>query len=162
MATVSIEIEGLDELRRKLGQNIEPALQGAMMAAAAELQNLIAPYPPESVANRPNIRSGQTGSPRWYERGYGTRWLRLVKGGYGGNPTSEMLNRQWSIAKLGRTGAQLRNRASYAKYVHGEKDQPAFHAGRGWKTEMWGIRQILNNKTIERMVKAALMARFGR
>ena len=59
-------------LKRALGVRMSPVLSGITMAVIAEIENKLTPYPPSSEANRP----GGPGS-RWYERGYGSRWVTM-------------------------------------------------------------------------------------
>lgn len=122
----TMHIEGLPELMRKLEAIKGSAwMRNALRAVAITMKDAIAPYPPGSEANTPNQR-------RWYERGYGTRWLRK-DGTVGGKRTSQTLGRNWST-RIEATRAILGNGASYARYVHDKDLQPAFHRARGWKT----------------------------
>lgn len=121
-----LEIRGIDELERKLGL-VEAALRlgPILRAAASSIKNEVARYPPSSIANSPTQR-------RWYERGFGPRWMRR-DGSVGGSRTSETLARRWTT-RVSANEARVGNNASYAPFVQGRDQQAAFHARRGWKT----------------------------
>lgn len=140
---------GIEEIERKLSVDLGPAMRGATKAIAAEIQGKIAPYPRSTSANSP----AGPGS-RWYERGYGPRWMRK-DGGVGGRKTSETLGRRWGITSH-RTSATLSNKASYAVYVHGAEKQARFHSRRGWKTDKWAIKQVWQDGTVEKIIDWAI------
>ncbi len=123
-----LEIRGIDELERKLGK-VEAALRlgPILRAAALSIKNEVARYPRHTIANSPANPTG-----RWYERGFGPRWMRR-DGSVGGSRTSETLGRRWTTRASPRE-ARIGNNASYAPFVQGRDQQAAFHARRGWKT----------------------------
>lgn len=126
MATLTIK--GIDELRAKLGAlEAGKLLRPVMTAAVERAKSAIAVYPPASEANTPNQR-------RWYERGWGSKWMR-ADGTVGGKKSSEMLGRSWttSVAQDGRS-AEVGTKVTYAQYVQDRDFQPAFHKNRGWRT----------------------------
>ena len=134
---------------RRLRSDIEVPLASVRMAVAAEIQDRLAPYPPASEANDPS-------RPRWYERGFGTRW----RGGRGGNKTSQMMNRQWDLRAISTT-AVLRNMATYSAYVHhdpadGGPHQAWFHGPRGWRTDKQVIAQVISDGTVQEITVIAL------
>ena len=100
-----------------------------MFAAGIYLKGVISEYPGSSSANSPKPYPG-----RWYERGYGTRYVRK-SGGVGGRRTSQTLGKRWSVKKenAGMT-VIVGNNASYAKWVQGANTQARFHKARNWKT----------------------------
>lgn len=131
-------IKGMNKLIRKL--DTLGKLQGAkrgLKAGALHVKGKIAKYPPSTTANSPGNPTG-----RWYERGYGPRWLRKRKGGVGGRKTSETLGRKWTTAErnAGLTHI-IGNNASYAEYVQSEEKQAKFHGQRGWKTDEEVLRE---------------------
>lgn len=123
-----IQINGVSELIQKL-ERLERLsfLYPAIAAATLHVKGKIAKYPPSSEANTPNQR-------RWYQRGYGSKWMRR-DGSVGGSKTSETLGRKWTTetANGGLTGV-VGNNVSYGPYVQDAEKQAAFHAARGWKT----------------------------
>jgi hypothetical protein len=145
----TIRIEGLDRALALLNPQIEPALQAATKAIALEVQNVIAPYPPATAAN-------DSGQARWYERGFGSRWRRK-DGSIGGSKTSEMLNRSWAIRAVGRWGASVGSRASYAPFVHSKDRQARALQRIGWKTDEAAISQVLASGVVRRIVSQALV-----
>lgn len=141
---VSIEIEGLEELRkqldpRRMDKFARIALEGGAGIIHAEAQR----YPPKSSANRPNAAG------RWYERGYGPKWQRQ-DGTVGGIHSSEQLGKQWTqkIKRL-RDGweAIISNKVgqTYGRYVQDEEKQAHFHKARGWQT----VQSIATKKANE-------------
>ena len=121
---VSIKIEGIEEVVKKLGRaTATSTISPAIKAATLHLKGTIAIYPPSTVANSPS-------QPRWYERGYGPRW-RLAGGGIGGRKTSENLGRKWTTRTQGLSG-MVGNNVSYAPFVQGLR-QARFHKRHGWR-----------------------------
>jgi len=124
----SVKINGLEEITAKL-KKLEDmkAIVPALRAGALHVKGKIATYPPSSEANTPNQR-------RWYERGYGSKWMR-ADGSIGGRKTSEMLGRKWTIGERNAGLTQVvGNNASYGPFVQDAESQAAFHGRRGWKT----------------------------
>jgi hypothetical protein len=140
-----IEITGITELTRKLSANIEAGLQPALLAIAAALQNVIAPYPPApTYQNR----------KRWYERGYGNRWRRK-DGSIGGRKTSQFLNRSWYSEPRDSVTVVLGNRATYAPWVHGTR-QTKVNQEYGWVNVATGKDRVVQDGTITRIIDTAL------
>ena len=126
----SVTIKGLDKLLRKL-DNVASlsAARNALRAGALHIKGKVDTYPPSTIANSPSNPTG-----RWYERGFGPRWVRKRTGGIGGSKTSETLGRKWTTAsEAGGLRQVIGNNVSYGEYVQGEK-QASFHRSRGWKT----------------------------
>ncbi len=151
-----IHISGLAEAQRLLGIDFDPALKAATQAIALEVQGRIAPYPPATEANSPGNATG-----KWYERGYGPRWLRK-DGSVGGRKTSEMLGRRWAIRAVGRIGHLIGNAASYARFVHSADEQTMVHARHLWVTDRGVIEAVVRDGTVRRVVVQALLAALRR
>lgn len=136
-APITIRLEGLPELERKLGKlKAGEYKRGILGAAGADIRNYLVWYPPSGPGNKP----GGPGS-RWYERGYGTRW-QTKAGQVHGRRTSERLGSKWAV-KVESSGdrAVIGNNASYAPIVQDEDEQPAFHTARGWRTVQGAVRE---------------------
>lgn len=156
---LAMRIEGLAALQTRFkGVNFKPALRTATRAIALEIQGIVAPYPPETAANmKPGwfvIGGGKRGN-RWYERGYGTKWLRR-DGSEGGRKTSQMLNRQWNVQRHGDIGAVLGNKASYSPFVHGADQQASFHAAHNWRTDEAGVKHVSQTGAANKIVNSAI------
>jgi hypothetical protein len=127
---MSEPIRGMSKLLRKLNSLRE--LRGAkrgLRAGAVHIKGKIAIYANSSEANTPNQR-------RWYERGYGPKWLRK-DGSMGSRKTSETLGRKWTTESRNNGLTQVvGNNVSYAPYVQSEENQAGFHKARGWKTDV--------------------------
>lgn len=146
--SVNIEIKGIEKVRAKLGdlQN-RTYMMGAMAAATSEVKDWIAEYPAASEANSPREFNGyyslasHKALNRWYERGYGPRWVRK-DGSIGGAKTSETLGRRWTtrVKERGMRGV-VGNNASYAPFVQDADRQATFHQKRGWRTVQDAVRE---------------------
>lgn len=145
-----IQIDGLDELLDALetaAEQAQPMLEQAIARSLAAIQGRVREYPPASEANQPRT-TYQTPPPRgrdpnrWYERGYGTKWI-TAEGQVRGKKTSRFLGRQWTqrvqTVDIGVVGV-LGNSAPYADEVQGRK-QKTYHARRGWITLDTAIEQ---------------------
>ena len=152
----SITITGLDEVRKALGTSFRPAIDTGLKTLAGEVQNEIAPYPRATVANSPSSPTG-----RWYERGYGPKWLTKA-GAVHGRQTSQTMNRRWAIRQRRALAWQVGNSATYSPYVHAERQQARFHAIRGWVTDAAAIKAVVGSGRAKRIIIAALVARINK
>jgi len=133
--TDGVEVQGMDEWIRRLQKAGDLSqLRGTMQAATLMLQDEIAAYPPESEANVPYQR-------RWYERGFGPRWL-LKDGTVRGTRTSQTLGRKWTT-RVSADGLQgvVGNNVTYGPYVQSKAKQTRYHKARGWKTDVEAIEK---------------------
>jgi hypothetical protein len=146
---------GLDEVLEKLDKNARPYVQKGSMAIAKEIEGTVGKYPPAGPYNMP----GGPGS-QWYKRGYGSRYMTVggVVRDYG---TSEDLGKKWTVAKLGKTGASLKNPASYAKFVHSAEDQCQFHGAHGWVTDEDAVRKVVDSGVIPDIMIDAIFHGIG-
>ena len=133
--SAKIRIKGMKELMAKIDtlEQME-GVRRAMRAAGVHVKGKASEYAPSSEANQPNQR-------RWYERGYGSRWLR-ADGSVGGLQTSETLGKRWTNRERNRGLTQvIGNNASYGPYVQDADFQAAFHKRRGWKTTQTVVKE---------------------
>ena len=129
---ITVRVEGLDSLLKKLGRLGLAVYKPAIAEGAAHIKNAIATYPPRQLGRKQPpktmrqriflinaINDGTIDFP--YRRGR--------------SPGSETLGRRWTVEFRddGKT-AIVGNNASYAKFVHDPNEQSAFHKGGGWKT----------------------------
>ena len=123
-------IRGDEELQRKLGKLKDLSfLKPVVRAGAVVVKGYMAQYPESSEANRPNDKG------RWYERGYGPKWIR-ADGTIRGRQTSETLRKRWTTAsRKGGLAQVIGNNASYARPVQDAEQQAKFHGRRGWRTD---------------------------
>lgn len=135
---------------------MEVLLDPVLEAFALEVQNTVMPYPPATIANSPS-------NPKrhWYERGYGSRWV-VKSGEVHGRNTSQMMNRRWSAAKIGRLRWVIRNAATYSGYLHSAAHQARWAGPRGWRTDDWAVRQVLATGKLGAMVRQRLRYLFSR
>ena len=147
----SITIKGLDKLLRKL-DNVASlsAAKNALRAGALHIKGKVDTYPPSTIANSPSNPTG-----RWYERGYGPKWVSKRTGVVSGYETSETLGRRWTTAsEAGGLRQVVGNATSYGEVVQSKEKQARFHASRGWKT----IEQVVEEEsdTVVRFVQAEI------
>jgi hypothetical protein len=144
-------IKGMNKLIRKLNSLAElKAAKRGLKAGAVHIEGKMRQYPAESGANKSRaFVSG--GNNRWYERGFGPRWVRK-DGTWGGKKTSKVLSKQWTIDER-MNGLQwvVGNNVSYAPFVQSYEKQAHFHKERGWITD----EQVLKDegKTVLEFVK---------
>lgn len=150
----AIRIQNLDKVKRVLSTEFKPALRTATEAIAQQIQSEVAPYPAATVANSPAQR-------RWYERGFGQRW-RTKSGAVHGRRTSQMMNRHWGIARSGQVGATLSNIATYSPYLHDADKQVRWAAPRGWRSDEYAIKRVVDTGAARRIVVQAIMAALRR
>ena len=129
----SVKVQGLDKATRMLHRaDANTALIVGLEYGLKQLQQEMR-YPPTSEANVPNEKG------RWYDRGYGTRYMR-ADGGIGGKMTSHPLKGGWKskLFKGNSPKGVLSNTAPYSPYVQGDPrrkpGQAKFHRDRGWKS----------------------------
>ena len=124
---IYIDVKDIARIAKKL--DVMPVFKSGIFAAGTYLKGVLREYPGSSIANSPKPYPG-----RWYERGYGTRYVRK-SGGIGGRKTSETLGKRWTVKKENNGMTVIvGNNASYAKWVQGHNTQARFHKSRGWKT----------------------------
>lgn len=120
---LQIEVKGIDKLMKAFARFPREIARYMSQAGHESANRVILPtkglqnYPPETAANKPPTP--------YYIRGRGMQYAKR------NNFSSENLGKQWYAQ---RTGADMRigNRASYARWVHGEEQAKAM--GRiGWK-----------------------------
>lgn len=123
MSDFKIEVKGLDKLEaglQKFPHEIAKYLQQAGDESAKRVilkEKGLQLYPPATEANAPPVP--------YYVRGRGTQTAS------GNKYNSERLGTQWYVEPEG-LGTRIGNRASYAKWVHGE-EQAHFMAPKGWR-----------------------------
>lgn len=149
--SLDFDLSELQQYLRKMEATADlDFVKGALRVEAGAIQKEAGEYPRLKARRRT-----ASGIQKWYERGYGPRWSTR-SGGVGGTRTSERLRNRWSI-KTERNGVRIRNRASYAEFVHGEK-QNRVHGQTGWKR----IKEVVEDhlpgiqKRIIRMIKKGL------
>ena len=142
-----LKIEGLEQVIAKLDKMAGVVwLRTTLITAAIMVKNEVAKYPAASEANTPYQR-------RWYQRGWGTKWMRK-DGSVNGRQTSETLGRRWHYKRVESAGEMqmvIGNNASYAPFVQGAEKQAAFHKSRGWVTAEAALEQA--RPMIMRMVQ---------
>ena len=104
-----------------------------LLRAVLELKDLAAAYP---VAGRWNSAPGTKGDDRWYQRGYGSRWLRK-DGTFGGSNTSQRLQQSWNteVQRQDEFTASAFTDVTYAPYLlDEEKPRVNWAQSHGWQS----------------------------
>ena len=157
---VTVKITVPPDLQRALGADMRKAVKRASLDLANELERTMSDYPPPSEANKPRGWGSAIGiasrkaQNRWYERGYGPRWVRK-DGSWGGRKTSAQLEHSWNVASKG-WGAIVGSDAPYSPAVQHYKEQAWFHKARGWVTDKMAVDKLLASGKVDRAVKAAV------
>jgi hypothetical protein len=141
---IDVRTTGIDPWVSGLSTSLDPAFRAMTTGVAAELQDVLAPYPPAPTPGNP-----------WYERGYGTKYRRR-DGRITGRKTSESLGRSWSIASRSARVAVLMNKASYGAWVHDSESQTSRHERTGWQTEETAADALHRSGAIEEIAEAAI------
>lgn len=151
MAELKVSLEGLDKVLQYLDtQRYRRAVRLGLEILGAEVHNLIATYPPATIANSPANPTG-----RWYQRGYGPRWRRK-DGSVGGRKTSQQLGQSWTT-KVSNWQAVVGTKATYAPFVQSAEDQAAFHKARGWKTDQDVLQEVVVTGKARRAFETAIL-----
>lgn len=128
-AEFKVDVQGIEKITRaisKFPRQIASSLNGAGQEAAKDVvlpTEGLRSYPPATDANYPPTP--------FYIRGRGMQ-RGGVRGAAYNDGKSERLGTQWKVTKAGQFGTSIANRASYAKWVHGE-EQASFMAPKGWR-----------------------------
>lgn len=123
MPVIKVTITGLKELQAAIAKFPKQSAIYLGKAGKEAADRVILPeeglkkYPPATGANAPPTP--------YYIRGVGTQYLSKNLG------NSERLGTQWYV-KSASFKTEIGNRASYAKWVHGE-EQASFMAPKGWR-----------------------------
>jgi len=150
-----ITITGLTEVRKMLsGADFAGAMSAATLGIAQGIKEKTAPYPPQTIANSPSNPMG-----RWYVRGTGG-FERKADGTVVQTSSSQDMIHKWQTQKRGRMSHLLQNIATYSRYLHSAADQVGWAGQRGWKTDQWGIEQVVDQGIAKRIIVAAIMGAF--
>ena len=120
---MQVEVKGLDQLMAAFRKFPKQVARNMSTAAREAANDVILPtrglqrYPKLTDANRPPTP--------YYLRGTGMVYKNHTK------MTSENLGKQWNVKREGYL-ARIGNRASYAKWVHGEEQAKAM-GEKGWR-----------------------------
>ena len=121
--SINIEIKGMDKLLAKLDK-FPFQIKRNFIAAGREAGHRVI-LPTEGLQNYPPATRANEPPTPYYIRGKGTQ--TATKNYF----NSENLGKQWYMRREG-LGMRIYNRASYARYVHGDEQAKAM--GRiGWK-----------------------------
>lgn len=104
------------------------ARQRVLTKAGDELKKILAIYPPAGIWNRP---PGTRGDNRWYERGYGSRWLRN-NGSMGGTNNSQQLDRSWVSEKRDEFTQSVNTGVTYAPFLLDPAQRVNWAVSHGW------------------------------
>ena len=146
--SIRIEIRGMKELQAALArfpQKVKQCMQDAGREAAEELLDN------KGLRDYPGLTSANTPPAPYYIRGEGMVYKSGPRGG------SENLGTQWDVdAQDFKT--TVKNNASYAKWVHGDKSQARVMAAIGWRKlfetakERAGSMGVIYNRWVNKLL----------
>ena len=110
--------------------------------ASEELKKIMAIYPPPGIWNRP---PGTRGDNRWYERGYGSRYMR-ANGSVGGKKTSQQLDKSW-VSKADTDSANVYTEVTYAPFLLDPDQRVNWANAHGWVSVDKTVEQFENRFT---------------
>ena len=133
---IRIEVKGLKELEAAIAKF--PQQSAKYMGQAGEEVAKKVIFTTEGLKKYPPLTDANAPPTPYYIRGRGTQ----TKSGNTGK--SEKLGTLWYAKAQGYSTA-VGNRASYAKYVHGDDDQATFMAPKGWRK----LKEVAEEKITE-------------
>jgi len=153
--SVTLRIEGLDQLRRKLGRGVEPAISAATLAIAEEVRSEMGRYPGPS--HSPVLWKSQKQKAAYFasRKGLPLKYSRQS------DPMSQRLGPSWFSAKHGSIGAKAATRVSYAPWVQSKERQSPQHAATGWRTDEQAIKRVVESGAVQRILKQAVRRHLG-
>jgi hypothetical protein len=103
-----------------------------LIRGTLELADRARAYPPEGIWNR---APGTKGNNVWYQRQFGTRYMRK-NGTFGGKNTSQKLQKNWftEIQKEDEFSASVYTEVTYAPYLYDPAQRVGWAASHGWQT----------------------------
>jgi hypothetical protein len=153
---VTIHINGVDELIRKLDSIAKLREIGQVMRAAAlHVKGKIDKYPPERHG------SAIPSTDKWSDKQRRGFFAKLRSGEIevpyrrGSSPGSKKLKTKWTTTlENGGLRAVVGNDTSYAPLVQGPGTQTAYHAMTGWQT----TEQVMDaeRETVQEMVREGI------
>lgn len=107
--------------------------------ASVKLAALVAVYPAEGAWNK---YPGSRNDGRWYQRGFGSRYMskggsiggKPYFSGIGGNNTSQDLQKSWQITRQDEYTASVHTGVTYAPYLLDPTQRVSWAAEHGWKS----------------------------
>ena len=173
VADFRLELEGFDELQRKLGKRIDPYVQAMTMGIGEALRADIARYPGPShspviwasakqrrwwfAARRSGDKSsGLMGGIRRRLRGAGLLKINDALPPYytrNSDKWSQRLEAGWTTKADGRMNAVVGNKATYGARVQSAAKQTAQHRASGWITDEKAIDNVRDSGIIPRLWK---------
>jgi hypothetical protein len=148
-SSIHIEVKGIKELQAALKRfplMVKQYMEDAGREAAEDLLDNkgLRDYPGETSANKPPAP--------YYVRGEGMVYKSGPRGG------SENLGTQWDVDAQG-FKTTVKNNASYAKWVHGDKSQARVMAAIGWRKlfetakERAGSMSVIYNRWVNKLLR---------
>ena len=134
MPDITIELVGMDKLLEDLGK-LDGHLGRTMESAGAEAAEMI--LDEEGIRSYPPMMDNKPAMPMT-DRQRKAYFAKLHAGEIevpyrrGQSPGSEKAGSQWKV-EARQYQTTVGNRASYAQYLWGSKDQSSYMAGLGWK-----------------------------
>lgn len=158
MSDYTINIEGVDEVRRYLGRSFNPAIQAMTLGVGEHVRDEIATYP--GPVKKP-IEWASERQRRYYfamrnaaVKTYGMdfEYTRLS------DHFSQRLRDSWTTDQLGLHDAVVTSRATYAYWVQSAEGQQPFHRNTGWITDVEAVDNVESSGAVEQVISDVLSA----
>jgi len=147
-----IRVEGLDELKRKLGADWTKPVQAGAQAVGEELRNVVAVEP--KGVHSPVIWASEK-QRRWW---FASRREANLPAKYTRNSDawSQRLGPSWTVRPEGTTNAVVGTKATYGPWVQGHTQQTAQHKASGWVTDKQAVEEVERGGKAVRIFRAII------
>ena len=153
---VSYTIEGLERIKKILGQDWKRVVQTISVAVGELVRNVLAVYPQKSGG----VVWASERQRRWW---WASRREAGLPPGYTrqSDPWSQRLGPSWTVRKQGDDSAVVGTRVTYAPYVQadaaagGIRQQPMHHYT-GWVTDKQAVDTVKASGDVDRIMHDAI------
>lgn len=148
---ITFQLEGIEELARRLGVDLKPAIRAATFAVGELVRGKIAKYPTKHTP----IQWSSVKQQRWYhamrkQAGLPANYTRQS------DPMSQRLGASWTTEHHGDTDAIVGTRVTYAKWVQSADFQWQQHAASGWVTDKQAVEAVKQSGDVPKIVQDAV------
>ena len=157
MATIVLDIDGIEGARRLLARSFTPVMQTITLAVGELVRDEIATYP--GPVSKP-IEWASAKQRAYYfakrrEEGLGPEYTRIS------DPMSLRLKESWTTDQVGAHDALVTSRADYAYWVQSAEGQQSFHRNTNWITDEVAVQNVEASGDIGRVAGDAIARWLG-
>ena len=154
--TITITVKGVDEVARKLGRGIGPALRAITWGVGELVRAAIAKHP--GPTHHP-IQWTSLRQKRFYRRMRAARGLPMQYT-RGFDAMSQQLGKSWTVARRG-DDVVVGTRVTYAQFVQSAAWQQRMHSNTGWVTDKEAAERVSKSQDIARIAEQAIRKELG-